>query len=131
MAHDVLDIIAEDPEVQHVPDEMHPASVEKHTREQSGHRREVGDLRRNGCLPKHYGGDGPVPIDKQFCRLRWERDLVQEDQRTGDDKGDGHDRSDLSRGVVVKRDYRMALIGGGGWRGSCEAVVELGGDVEL
>ena len=33
MAHGVLDVIAEDPQVEHVADQMHEAPVKKHARE--------------------------------------------------------------------------------------------------
>ena len=36
MPHDVFDIVPEDPEVQHIADEVHPSTVEKHARDQRG-----------------------------------------------------------------------------------------------
>ena len=66
MSHDVFDVVPEDPEVQHIPNEMHPASVEKHARDQC----RVGGnsdthLRRVG-LPEHKGRDCSVLKDKRF-----------------------------------------------------------------
>ena len=65
MAHDVFDVVPEDPEIQHIADQMHPATVEKHAGENSGVRRNRDDLR--GKPPaEHDGGNGAEPVDEGF-----------------------------------------------------------------
>ena len=103
MPHGVLDIVPEDPEIEHVADEVHPAAVKEH----GGDHRE---FRRHGAgLGDHYpaaekrrrneaeGEDGAF-------RFRREKGLLpQEYEAAGDDQADRYDRLERRRIVVVKR----------------------------
>ncbi len=68
MPHTVFDVVAEDPEVQHVPAEMHPSAVQEHRRQQ---RRPVGcgDQWRQ-ILPRRVLTRDDAPgLDERLDRL--------------------------------------------------------------
>jgi len=106
MAHDVFDVVPEDPEIQHIADQMHPATVEKHAGENSGVRRNRDDLRGERRLTEHDGGNGAEPVDEGFAGGRTQGALVEKDEGAGDDERDGDDRRSLGRVIVTERQHR-------------------------
>lgn len=112
--HDVFDVIPEDPEVQHIADEVHPAAVEEHAREQrriggNGHDRfgEVG-------LSEQEGRNRPVLEHEGVVRADRKVGLVEKDEHAGCNRGDRNDRRQFSRVVVVQRDHGVIMRRGGG-----------------
>ena len=80
MSHDVFNVIPKNPEVQHVPYQVHPAAVEEHTGDQRG----VGGndythLRRFG-FPEHEGRDRPVLKHERFSRAGRKAGLIEKDE---------------------------------------------------
>ena len=100
MPHRIFNIVAEDPQVQHVADQMHPASVQKHARDERDKGRRAVNLRRQCRIAEDRRWNGAEPVDEEFTGLRREERLVQIDQRTEHDEADGNDGSDVS-GVIV------------------------------
>ena len=89
MAEPILDIVAEDPQEQHVAEEMHPAAMHEHGGE---------DLHRacHGALGKLGGDECPLP-DEGFAS----GELEQEHRNIQADKGEGDDRGGAPLRVVV------------------------------
>ena len=71
MAHHVLDVVAEDPEVQHVPDQVHPASVEEHAGEETHRRWDRGHVRWEGGGSEYDRGDCAEAEDECLAGPRW------------------------------------------------------------
>ena len=110
MPHHVFDVVPEDPKVQHIPDEMHPAAVEEYARDQCGvggngyvHLREV-------VLPEHEGRDCSVLKDEHVSCAEGKACLVEKDKDAGRDTSDRDHRRSLGWVVVVQRD-QGAIIG--------------------
>ena len=59
VSHHVFDVVAEDPQVQHVADQVHPATVEEHARDQGDEWRGAMDFRRQRRMPKNGRGMAP------------------------------------------------------------------------
>ena len=89
VAEPILDIVAEDPQEQHVAEEMHPAAMHEHGGE---------DLHRacHGALRKLGGDECPLPDKGIACG-----ELEQEHRKVQDDEGNGDDRSGAPLRVVV------------------------------
>lgn len=94
MAEVVLDIVAEDPEEEHVAGDVQEAHVKKHAGEEG----EEGGFEAYvaGEEAADVGGDGGVGIEKDFVLSRREGELVEED----DDVGQDEKRIDYGRGAV-------------------------------
>ena len=88
MAEPVLDIVTEYPQVPHVPDQMEPAAMQEHGRNegyQDGAERQVafrpaGDERRHNAV----AGDEGLQSEAQ-------RELVKEDGDVGQDYKNGNE----------------------------------------
>ncbi len=100
MPHDVFNVVPENPQVQHIPDQVHPAAVKKHTGDQTAIGRHRREFNREFGIPEHDRGDGPILIHKGLPALLPQHELVQEDDDAGNQKPYGHDGFDI-RGVVV------------------------------
>ncbi len=101
VAHDVLDVVPEDPEVQHIADEVHPAAVEKHAREQSGVGGNGHDRVRKVGLPEQEGGDRSVLEGEGVGRSGREADLIEKDKDAGRNGRDCDYRRQFGRVIVV------------------------------
>ena len=64
VSHHVFDIVAENPQVQHIPDQVHPATMQKHARDRGDKWRGAMDFRGQCRMPKHGGWDGSEPVDE-------------------------------------------------------------------
>ena len=112
MAHDVFDVVAEDPEVQHVADQVHPTAVQKHAGQHRRERRHCRDLGRERGVAEDDGGDGAILIHKGFAGSRGQRTLVEEHEATGGDEGDGDDRCVFGRVIVSEGQHGDPYRGG-------------------
>ena len=69
-AHHVFDVVAEDPKVQHIAEQVHPAAVQEHTRQhgrESGQRR---DFRWKGRMAEQHGGNGSKLVHEDLAGVR-------------------------------------------------------------
>jgi len=96
--HDVFDVVAEDPEVEHVAAQMHEACVQEH-RGQHGYRGRHRRIAHHRARVKPLGRHRGVGQDEAFLS-RAQRELIQKDQAVQDDQCDRHDRRQR-RGIVV------------------------------
>ena len=89
-----LDVVAEDPQEQHVPEQVHPRAVEEHARERREERR--------------VGGDVGVPLDDPVGLPRplhqHEHEHVRDDQRVVDERGPSF------VGFVADRDHGRRIL---------------------
>ncbi len=102
---DVLDVVAEDVEVEHVPDDVEPAAVKEHRGEDGQ------DLRRvvRDMLEEPVGDDRPG-VD-EIRELLPEGDLVEEDKDVRGDQEIVDDRNARGRDRVLQRDYGPGSLG--------------------
>ena len=102
----VLDVVAEDPEVPHVADDVEPAAVQEHRREQRAERRhECGRARE----PADESGRGQRVLRGEVPQVRSQQQLVDEHREVDDDQQDRHHRC-RARGVLVaERDQAETL----------------------
>src|SRR6185503_4150879 len=91
VSHAVLDVIAEDPEIEHVAGDVQKAAVEKHR----GDDRYPREVRRNQAV----GEDEVVDVVA-------ERELIQKHQRIDDDQRDGDVRRRARGDDVAEWDHR-------------------------
>ena len=105
MSHDVFDVVSEDPEIQHIPNEMHPAAMEEHACDQRGVRRNSHAHLGRISFAEHEGWDRPILKNECFSRAGGKTCLVEKDKNTGRDSGDRDHRSPFGRVVVVQRDH--------------------------
>ena len=71
--HRILDVVTEDPEVEHVADQMHEPAVKKHAREDAQDGRDRCYARRESALTQDHRGDRTELIDKNFFLSRTQR----------------------------------------------------------
>jgi hypothetical protein len=84
MPQPVLDVVAEDPQEQHVPEEVADAPVQKHRRDEI--RQPRGNIRqRLLARTVRQRNDAPAP-DQRFEMLRRQPHLVDEDGDIRDDQ---------------------------------------------
>ena len=80
----VLDVVAEDVEVEHVAEEVHPSAVEKHAGQERAQRLDTIEV--------HPTRHEPVRADQRLAGVLTEANLVHEhedvrrDQQPGDDR---------------------------------------------
>ena len=105
----VLDVVAEDPEKDHVAEQVqHPAVQEHRGRDrQAGREHRRGVRRRPGELGRHRAEDR----DEGRAVLETEPELVEEDQDVRADERDRHPREGPGRDGVSQRYHE----GSGGW----------------
>src|SRR5262249_48358621 len=85
VAKPILDIVAENPQVPHVPDQMQPAAVQKHGRQEG---QADGAERKVGLRPsKNGGGDNAVVFDERL-QTAAEGQLINKDQHIGNNDRD-------------------------------------------
>src|SRR6185503_5331785 len=94
VSHAVLDVVAEDPEIEHVAGDVQKAAVEKHR----GDDRYPREVRRNQAV----GEDEVVDVVA-------ERELIQKHQRIDDDQRDGDVRRRARGDDVAEWDHRDGL----------------------
>ena len=109
-AEAVLDVVAEDPQEQHVAEQVQPAAVQEHAREHpdvawpevgAGLER-VGDVGRNGA---------PLPEERLEGRVAaggGDRQLDREGHEAGADEGQGDERRPARRVPIPERDHWSA-----------------------
>src|SRR6476646_8442292 len=112
MPHHVFDVVAEDPEIEHVADQMHPASVQ----EPAGQERDGGrDADREGGrqirLAEQQRRNRAILKDEGFGMWWGKTGLVKEDEYAEDDEGDRDDGSEFARVVVLERDHTATRLG--------------------
>ena len=78
MPHRVLDVVAEDPEIEHVPAEVDPAVVQERAGE--------------GARPIEVGGHYPKRVRQLVELPPVELELIEKNQRVQRDQSDGGDR---------------------------------------
>ncbi len=104
--HRVLDVVAEDPQVPHVEDQVQPAAVHEHRREQRGPPREPGE-RRHVDVVGELERPRPEQVVPAFGRdpPPREEELNAEDDHVGGDERHRHGREAARRIVVMQRDH--------------------------
>ncbi len=112
MAHDVFNVVAEDPEIQHVADQVHPSPMHEHAAQQ----RHVGgdadrDRVRKIGVPEQQGWNRSILKHERFCLTRRKAGLIEEDKHAENDEGDRDDGREFSRVVVLKRDHAASGLG--------------------
>src|SRR5690606_7840486 len=109
VAHAVLDIVAEDPQVQHVAEEVHEAAMHEHRGQRRQERRHDHELW--GQLTKTEQ-DRWNHTERVKCLLaaHWtERDLPQEHEHTDNHERYGHHRCDGGRVVISQWDHDTSV----------------------
>ena len=109
----VLDVVAEDPQVEHVAGDVEQPAVHKHGREDRHDRmRELAEYRAGAGDPARYNSKLE---DERLGRPRVaahpDRGLVKEDENVQSDQAEGHERDAAVRDVVLERDHRWVV----GW----------------
>jgi len=95
MPEAIFDVVSEDPQVQHVSENVQPSAVQEHRR----------DERRRFERCWHDAEE----LHERHLRARPERELVQEDQRVHGDDEDRDDRRRARRNHVTERDHRVSI----------------------
>ncbi len=123
MAEAVLDVVPEDPQVEHVADEMEPAGVEEHAREDAQH--------RVGCEPAllertaELGRNDTVVEEERIQALlpgaRLDPQLIGEDDERQPQKEERDEGSAAGRVRVAERDH-----GAGAPAGAAEGATDAG-----
>src|SRR5439155_9394202 len=106
----ILDVIAEDPEIDHVPDDVQPAAVQEHVGDEwhEGGEREMAlpDLRRELFPIERIaiveGGDR--------VRLSHQREDIEPHEDVGDDQESVDDRRLRRRVLVAERDHARSSV---------------------
>src|SRR4051794_27897833 len=108
--HAVLDVVAEDPEIEHVPEQVEPAAVQEHARDHAEHRRggDVPGPQRRGDVRRHDAVLGDEPVEPGLATAREHAELPRERHEAGDDEGERDDRCSPRRVRVPKRDHGAA-----------------------
>ena len=120
MPETVFDVVAEDPQIEHVArhvdgiERMHEHRGEdRHQRTGKvvdAHARAAEAAWRRAEL-EHERPHGAGVADVAGAGAGAERDLVEIDQRVEDDEDDGHHGHRSTRDVVAQRDHRTASAG--------------------
>jgi hypothetical protein len=105
VAHGVLDIVAEDPEEQHVHPEMHEAAMHEHRGEHGGPARYDRERRNHLAVTEQPCGYHPELHDRRLAAIVAKRKLPKKDENAGPDQRPGDDRLDLARIVVGDRKH--------------------------
>ena len=82
VAHRIFDVVAEDPEIEHVADQVHESAVKKHARE-NGQNGRYGfrygfHFGREVSGPEDYRGNGSELVYEKFSLLGFQGQLVHE-----------------------------------------------------
>ena len=113
VSHHILDVVTEDPQVEHIADEVHPAAVHEHAGQQGavggdpdgdrwGEIRLAEEQRRNRAILEDEGLSMPW----------WEARLVKKYQDANNDECDRDDGSEFGGIVVLERDHAATGLGG-------------------
>lgn len=81
MSHGVLDIVAVNPQIQHVAQQVQPTAVHEHRREYRGGRRNDCELCGQLMPAKKHPGNQTQRVDHGLTNAWPERDLPEKDQR--------------------------------------------------
>jgi hypothetical protein len=107
VSHRLFDVVAEDPQEPHVPNQVHPAAMEEHAREEAQRRRNHGNCGRQRLRTHDHGRNGSELVDKQLPAASSQRELVEEDQSVDGDQRDGDGGRHRSRIVVAQWKHRV------------------------
>ena len=69
MTHAVFDVVAEDPEIEHVADQMHPAAMHEHRSENGERRRYDLQFRRELLSAEQHGRNDAQRIDRTLTTV--------------------------------------------------------------
>jgi hypothetical protein len=105
MAHRVLDVVPEHPEIEHVAREVHQAAVQEHRADQRGARGNDRELGRQLRLVEENRRDEAEAVDRSGALACAERGLPEVHQDAGRDQADRDDRRPLGRVVVVDGEH--------------------------
>ena len=100
MSHDVFNVVAKDPQVQHVAAQMHESAVQEHRRKWRQHRIHPLKLRDQPRVIKNDRRDHAECINSGFL-ARAERQLPEKGHDAKADQRNRHDRRDASGIIVV------------------------------
>ena len=107
MAQGIFNVVAEDPEVEHVAEDMEEASVEEH----GGNKGEVDGKRRGSvkCLAGHDLVRNRPPLeDESLAFDDIQRYLMIKDPAVGQNEPQGDDGKSQGGIVVLKRDEQRS-----------------------
>ena len=112
MAHSILDVIPEDPEIEHIPAQMQPPAVQEHRREDRedqlrGLVLAKGPPRINIPLREIPDRNHGVGIKKSLQLRRPQEQFVQEREDIEDDERDGDDGITPRRNVIANGNHRL------------------------
>ena len=103
--HGIFDVVAEDPKIEHVADQVHPAAVQEHRGHHRERRRTEGDVGVQRGFAEQGSGYRAESVYDDLLTARIVRDLPQEDEHARDDEADRDDGSDPRRVVVAQRNH--------------------------
>src|SRR5690606_33666806 len=114
------DVVAEDPEVQHVAGKVQEAAVQEHGGGDGGAGRHELELRRERCPVEEHRRDDAEAVHRRLEAFLSQRGLPEEHQHAGRDEPHGDHRRDL-RGIVVVQGNHDGCAGqsGSGTSKSC------------
>ena len=96
VAEAILDVVAEDPEVEHVAQEVKPARVQEGA--------------RDGRNPREVGWNHSIGVEDVAQGGVRNGELVEENERAGSDKADGDDRRRARGDDVADRKHEGESI---------------------
>ncbi len=94
----ILDVVSENPERPHIPDQMEPPAVQKHRRKERDHLLHQGELLREAVVRITRRDDSVLHQDS--FRLLPERGFIKERQHIQDDEPD-RNRGKAAGGNII------------------------------
>ena len=101
VAHLIFEIVAEDPQKQHVADQMHPAIVQKHRSDQRFKCNSVRDARRNDGIVEVYLVDQSRVLRHPY--------IAEEDQNVRSHQDIDNKRRSIRRVMIADRKHEATL----------------------
>jgi len=108
MTHHVLDVVSEDPEIEHVSDDVPPSSMKEHRREEGEQRRDHASLGKELKGSRRDHGEHIQEFSKRVSKAQ----LVEESQDVGDDERDRDYRIGARGDCIAKRYQTFRLRSG-------------------
>ena len=105
VSHRVLDVVAEDPEVEHVAGQVHEAAVQEHAREERQGGGNGCDRGRELVGSEDHGRNHAELVNEELGGAGRERKLVHEHESVGRDQTHGEERSGPGRVIVPQRNH--------------------------
>ncbi|HJO68384.1 MAG TPA: hypothetical protein QF804_01720, partial [Rhodospirillales bacterium] len=117
--HGILDVVPEDPEIQHVSKQMQPTAVHEHGGHDRGYRGHRGRGAEQRAVTEQDPWNEPESVHEAGKLGGRQRDLPDKDGHARGDEPDRGHRLDRGRVVVMKRDHgristRRSGMGAGG-----------------